>query len=187
MDSEPREHLTKLGDSQQVQPHTLPRRGGFATVSSAQKSPLPGPPQYTIAKSADDAPAKHGSAGEQPEMQLFTLPSSRRTSTPSKSTDYSLPKFEPVVYVKENATNSYLAQYVGTAAYYKSRKFKKKEANGKARRPGPSDHATPSSELVAEEPKVSASLVMIFGATNVRRASLQRKFELRLQRTNRRM
>ncbi|KAF1919880.1 hypothetical protein BDU57DRAFT_527800 [Ampelomyces quisqualis] len=167
-----------MGASHKANLPSLPIRGAISASSSAQ---------HMITKPTDDTPARHGLAGAQPEVQLFTLPPPRRASTLSESSDNSLPEFEPAAYFEEGAANTYLAQFVGTAAYYKSRKFRNKEADGRAQVPGLEDYPAVSSECVAEKPTVSGPLVMIFGKTNVRRASLQRKFEIRLQRTNRRM
>jgi hypothetical protein len=133
---------------------------------------------------------QHGSVGAQPELGLFAPPQIQPKRTPSESSqssDNSLPDVEPAEYVEEEPSNTYLAQYVGTAAFYKSRWYKKKEADGKTQVPGPDSDSATFPERVVEKPKVSESLVMIFGKTNVRRASVERKFELRLQRTNRRM
>lgn len=178
-----------MRSSKSSQPPFIPLRRTFSSPS-APKSSVPGSPPQTIPKAANNTRAQYGSGGAQPKLGLFAPPQIQPKRTPSESSqssDDSLPDFEPAEYVEEEPSNTYLAQYIGTAAFYKSRRFKKKEADGKSQVPGPDGDSAIFPKRVVEKPKVSESLVMIFGKTNVRRASLVRKYELRLQRTNRRM
>ncbi len=84
----------------------------------------------------------------------------------------------------------------GAAAYYRSRTFYKKKEAGTVQVPDCSakpigeDDDDEAYESMSEDTSGSAkprSLVMILSRTNVRRASVKGKAQLRMQRQNRRM
>ena len=83
----------------------------------------------------------------------------------------------------------------GTAAYYKSWTFRQKAEAGTTHVPGHGVEADTNMEDSVDgdyykksvEAEQKKSLVVIFGRTNVRRASTQRKADLRMQKTNRRL
>jgi hypothetical protein len=97
----------------------------------------------------------------------------------------------PAVYEVDDDTDSALSHLPGTAAYYKSRAFKKKEKEGKIQEPARHDEDPAVSndedeEMEDTEPYKPKSLIMIFSRTTVRRSTTNDKFFLRMQRYNKR-
>lgn len=98
---------------------------------------------------------------------------------------------DPVQYSLEDGPRD----LPGTAAYYKSWAFRIKDNEGTTLVPEQEDEAGEDLDDSADEdyikrPKKAEkmkSLVVIFSRTNVRRASMQRKVNERMQRSNRRM
>lgn len=99
-----------------------------------------------------------------------------------------IPKYKPTNWIFEDDEDETFADKPGHAAYYKSRKFQAKVAAGEVQVPGGVRSNSFVSRKQAMERKRAKSepLVMIFGLHNVRRARVDRKADLRLQKHNKR-
>lgn len=93
--------------------------------------------------------------------------------------------YTAAVYIEEDPNSRKLADYIGTAAYYKSREFKKKQAAGEVQVPG-SKSKSEDKEIEDVHSGKPPSLIMIFGRDTVRRATTNNKFYLRMQKYNKR-
>jgi hypothetical protein len=99
--------------------------------------------------------------------------------------DSPVSRYTAAVYIEEDPNSSKLAGYVGTAAYYKSREFKRKQAAGKVQVPSSKNKNKDDIMEDAQSGK-PPSLIMIFGRDTVRRATTNNKFYLRMQKYNKR-
>jgi hypothetical protein len=168
-------------DSIVLQP--TPARTVSLKASSCEDMTLPrrlrilSEPQYN-----NEPPTRRTDHGPRPDNEVFRHPFS-----PIELIEESVPGYEPAKYIDEAETD---AQLPGTAAFYKSRKFQRKVVAGNVLVPGKAPHDSPigSDDYEScdkkEKPK---RLIMIFGRTNVRRATVKNKFNARLQRSNKRM
>lgn len=117
-----------------------------------------------------------------PPVQSYALRPSHPPPPPQRA--YSRgPKLPRVEWLEEDADNRILARMPGAAAYYKkSPKFRLIKARGEEQVPGQDNKQTDKKSPV-EEPR---DLVVIFGRTNLRRATSNRMADARTQSHNKR-
>jgi hypothetical protein len=127
--------------------------------------------------------------GQLPPKQLYTLPPLRPDITASFETkteietemkDNRMPAYKPAKWIREAENNTKLAHIPGTAAYYKSLKFRLKVAAGKDQVPGRvnGEHEVGSNRNrnMATTRPMKKQLILIISRTTVRRADRVNRF-----------
>lgn len=169
-----------MGASQQAQ------RVSSSSTSILQRFGSHPPPQGTSSATTYPVPRPvHAMSSKLPKL----VPSSHKD--PTKVQQSTSVTFEPTRYTLDDGSRD----APGKAAYYKSWAFRKKVNAGTNQVPGgDAEHRDSFGDIgnegfhrksrSADEAK---SLVLVFSRTSVRRADTQRKFSMRMQRSNRRM
>lgn len=120
-----------------------------------------------------------------PMIQPMVSPIPSPQAQPEPGPKPSAPPPKAAVYEDEDPNRRDFADIVGTAAYYKSGKFKRKQAAGKVQVPGVKDQDE-DVDMDDAKPEKPPSLIMIFGRDTVRRTTTKNKFYLRMQKYNKR-
>jgi hypothetical protein len=177
-------------------PEVTVRTFGATSAFPQRSRPIPGPrsvyglPQGLAAEAplppplfANDTPQGFARPVPRPPPQLKSWLPSHPPPPPQPA--YSRGPWIPrVEWVEEDPGNRILTTMPGTAAYYKrSYKFRMIKAGGEEQIPGEGKSSGTDKNACPEEPEV---LFMIFGLTNVRRATSNRSADARTQLHNRR-
>lgn len=148
--------------------------------------PMPFPPQTG---SFSMPPPMYTNNYQDPMTRRMFTPMATPPPTPQAQREPELelpaPLHVPAGYEFEDPNRSDVADLVGTAAYYKSREFKRKQAAGRVQVPGSSSESE-DVDMEDAKPAKAPSLIMIFGRDTVRRLTTNNNFYLRMQRYNKR-